>query len=130
MLENVCFGKNDDDDDEVASFSTTAIKQPWATNRCVRMLCFCATDQPLTGFAVLVLDMGFAEDRVDWALYATGNKGLQPTLDHLEANQDHSVPTDYKNAPKQRTTDHDVSTRSHCRLEERSTGSHTLLLPV
>lgn len=53
--------------------------------------------------------MGFAQDRVDWALYATGNKGLQPTLDHLEANQDNPVPTDYKSAPTKSSTDHDVS---------------------
>ncbi|SPO24073.1 related to chicken h-caldesmon, Uso1p and YKL201c [Ustilago trichophora] len=46
----------------------------------------------------MLLDMGFAPDRVDWALYATKNAGLQPALDHLEANQDNSVPTDYKSA--------------------------------
>ncbi len=40
--------------------------------------------------------MGFAPERVDWALYVTKNAGLQPTLDHLEANQDNPVPTDYK----------------------------------
>lgn len=45
-----------------------------------------------------VLDMGFAPERVDWALYATKSAGLQPALDHLEANQDNSVPTDYKSA--------------------------------
>lgn len=42
--------------------------------------------------------MGFALERVDWALYATKNAGLQPALDHLEANQDRPVPTDYKSA--------------------------------
>lgn len=43
-----------------------------------------------------VLDMGFAPERVDWALYSTKNAGLQPALDHLEANQDNPVATDYK----------------------------------
>ncbi|GAC71389.1 RNA polymerase III subunit C11 [Moesziomyces antarcticus T-34] len=46
----------------------------------------------------MLLDMGFAPERVDWALYATKNAGLQPALDHLEANQDSPVPTDYKSA--------------------------------
>ncbi|SOV07858.1 related to chicken h-caldesmon, Uso1p and YKL201c [Ustilago sp. UG-2017a] len=46
----------------------------------------------------MLLDMGFAPERVDWALYATKNAGLQPALDHLEANQDNPVPTDYKTA--------------------------------
>lgn len=45
-----------------------------------------------------VLDMGFAPERVDWALYVTKNAGLQPALDHLEANQENPVPTDYKSA--------------------------------
>lgn len=45
-----------------------------------------------------VLDMGFAPERVDWALYVTKNAGLQPALDHLEANQDNPVPTDYKSS--------------------------------
>lgn len=42
--------------------------------------------------------MGFAPERVDWALYATKNAGLQPALDHLEANQDGPIPADYKSA--------------------------------
>ncbi|CBQ69316.1 conserved hypothetical protein [Sporisorium reilianum SRZ2] len=46
----------------------------------------------------MLLDMGFAPERVDWALYVTKNAGLQPALDHLEANQDNVVPTDYKSA--------------------------------
>ncbi|PWY99130.1 hypothetical protein BCV70DRAFT_232629 [Testicularia cyperi] len=46
----------------------------------------------------MLLEMGFAPERVDWALYMTGDKGLQPALDHLETNQDRDVPTDYKSA--------------------------------
>ncbi|KAJ9474307.1 C2H2-type domain-containing protein [Pseudozyma hubeiensis] len=46
----------------------------------------------------MLLDMGFDPERVDWALYATKNAGLQPALDHLEANQDGPVPTDYKSS--------------------------------
>lgn len=49
-------------------------------------------------FPIVVLDMGFAPERVDWALYATKNAGLQPALDHLEANQDGPVPSDYKSS--------------------------------
>lgn len=59
--------------------------------------------------------MGFAPERVDWALYVTKNAGLQPALDHLEANQDNPVPTDYKSAPAaggsgSAGAGHDVST--------------------
>ncbi|EST09264.1 hypothetical protein PSEUBRA_001222 [Kalmanozyma brasiliensis GHG001] len=50
------------------------------------------------GDRAMLLDMGFAQERVDWALYTTKNAGLQPALDHLEANQDNAVPTDYKSA--------------------------------
>ena len=39
--------------------------------------------------------MGFAPDRVEWALHATNNSGLQSALDHLEANQEKPVP-DFK----------------------------------
>ncbi|KAJ9091290.1 hypothetical protein QFC21_007075 [Naganishia friedmannii] len=39
-----------------------------------------------------LLDMGFAEDRVEWALKATKNAGLQPALDHIIANMDSAVP--------------------------------------
>ncbi|CAO1630043.1 unnamed protein product [Parajaminaea phylloscopi] len=42
-----------------------------------------------------LLSMGFAPDRVDWALHVTQNSGLQSALDHLEANQEKPVP-DYK----------------------------------
>ena len=55
--------------------------------------------------------MGFAPERVEWALYATGNKGLQPALDHLEANQDKDMPADYKSQPAAAgsSTQHEVS---------------------
>ncbi|KZT59107.1 hypothetical protein CALCODRAFT_431520 [Calocera cornea HHB12733] len=39
-----------------------------------------------------LLDFGFAPERVDWALKATNNAGLQPALDHLEQHQDDAVP--------------------------------------
>ncbi|EPQ30864.1 uncharacterized protein PFL1_01761 [Pseudozyma flocculosa PF-1] len=52
----------------------------------------------------MLLDMGFAPERVDWALYATGSKGLQSALDHLEANQDKPMPKDYKSQPQQQAT--------------------------
>lgn len=39
--------------------------------------------------------MGFAPERVEWALHATNNSGLQSALDHLEANQEKPIP-DYK----------------------------------
>lgn len=42
--------------------------------------------------------MGFEPQRVDWALHASGNSGLQSALDHLEANQDNPVP-DFKSQP-------------------------------
>ncbi|KAN0065449.1 hypothetical protein ACQY0O_001285 [Thecaphora frezii] len=47
----------------------------------------------------MLLDMGFAPERVDWALYATANNGLQSALDHLEANQDKPMPAHYKDQP-------------------------------
>ncbi|PWN50865.1 hypothetical protein IE53DRAFT_75410 [Violaceomyces palustris] len=52
----------------------------------------------------MLLDMGFAPERVDWALYSTGNKGLQSALDHLEANQDKPMPQDYKAQPSSSTS--------------------------
>ncbi|EJU03873.1 hypothetical protein DACRYDRAFT_115179 [Dacryopinax primogenitus] len=39
-----------------------------------------------------LLSFGFAPERVDWALKATSNAGLQPALDHLEQHQDDPVP--------------------------------------
>lgn len=69
--------------------------------------------------AFAVLDMGFAPDRVDWALYMTKNAGLQPALDHLEANQDNAVPTDYKSAApvagsSSAGAGHEVSSHQRC----------------
>jgi hypothetical protein len=68
--------------------------------------------------------MGFAPERVDWALYATKNAGLQPALDHLEANQDSPVPTDYKSASAAALTSsgaggHDVSSQVQPRIIAR-----------
>ncbi|CAO1617555.1 unnamed protein product [Sympodiomycopsis kandeliae] len=45
-----------------------------------------------------LLAMGFEPQRVEWALHASGNSGLQSALDHLEANQDNPVP-DFKRQP-------------------------------
>jgi hypothetical protein len=41
------------------------------------------------------MDMGFEAERVDWALHATQNRGLQPALDHVVENSEGAVP-DYK----------------------------------
>lgn len=40
--------------------------------------------------------MGFEGERVDWALHATKNRGLQPALDHVVENSERPIP-DYKN---------------------------------
>ncbi|ORX35594.1 ubiquitin-related domain-containing protein [Kockovaella imperatae] len=39
-----------------------------------------------------LLEMGFEEARVNWALRATKNAGLQPAMDHILANMDNDVP--------------------------------------
>ncbi|KAF9517125.1 hypothetical protein BS47DRAFT_1371517 [Hydnum rufescens UP504] len=39
-----------------------------------------------------LLAMGFPQDRVDWALKATSNRGLQPAMDHILENNDNPVP--------------------------------------
>ncbi|KAG9127920.1 hypothetical protein FRC07_007571 [Ceratobasidium sp. 392] len=39
-----------------------------------------------------LLSMGFAADRVDWALKATNNAGLQPAMDHILENDGKPVP--------------------------------------
>jgi hypothetical protein len=44
------------------------------------------------------MDMGFEADRVDWALHATKNRGLQPALDHVVENSERPIP-DYNNQP-------------------------------
>lgn len=41
------------------------------------------------------MEMGFEAERVDWALYATKNRGLQAAMDHLVENSERPVP-DYK----------------------------------
>ncbi|WFC94017.1 hypothetical protein MBRA1_000644 [Malassezia brasiliensis] len=45
-----------------------------------------------------LLEMGFAPERVDWALHATNASGLQAALDHLEAHQDEPMPENWKEA--------------------------------
>jgi phage FluMu protein Com len=44
------------------------------------------------------MDMGFEAERVDWALHATKNRGLQPALDHVVENSERPIP-DYKSQP-------------------------------
>jgi len=39
-----------------------------------------------------LLGMGFDPARVDWALKATNNRGLQPAMDHLVENSENPVP--------------------------------------
>lgn len=39
-----------------------------------------------------LLSFGFAADRVDWALRATNNRGLQPALDHIVENEGKPIP--------------------------------------
>jgi len=39
-----------------------------------------------------LIAMGFAADRVDWALKATNNAGLQPAMDHILENDGKPVP--------------------------------------
>lgn len=60
-----------------------------------------------------LLDMGFESERVDWALHATSNKGLQPAMDHLVENSERPIPTDWKSSAAATTSannNQDVST--------------------
>lgn len=50
-----------------------------------------------------VLEMGFAPERVDWALHST-NGTLEAALDHLEAHQDEAIPADAMAAAPQPTS--------------------------
>lgn len=74
-----------------------------------------------------LLDMGFQSERVDWALHATSNKGLQPAMDHLVENSERPIPTDWKSSTAAATTsannNQDVST-----LNIHSTALGLLLL--
>ncbi|KAH9951108.1 ubiquitin-related domain-containing protein [Amylocystis lapponica] len=40
----------------------------------------------------VLLSMGFDPARVEWALKATGNRGLQPAMDHIIGNEGNPVP--------------------------------------
>ncbi|RPD58953.1 hypothetical protein L226DRAFT_536479 [Lentinus tigrinus ALCF2SS1-7] len=40
----------------------------------------------------VLLSMGFDPARVEWALKATGNRGLQPAMDHLVENEGKPIP--------------------------------------
>ncbi|WVR06777.1 hypothetical protein IAU60_003812 [Kwoniella sp. DSM 27419] len=46
-----------------------------------------------------LLSMGFEAARVDWALRATKNSGLQPAMDHLLENSEKPVPDPSSSAP-------------------------------
>ena len=46
----------------------------------------------MAGDRDLLLGMGFEAARVDWALRATKNSGLQPALDFLFAHTDDPIP--------------------------------------
>jgi len=45
-----------------------------------------------------LLSFGFAPDRVDWALGATGSRGLQAALDFLVENESKPTPPDLASA--------------------------------
>ncbi|WFD37380.1 uncharacterized protein MJAP1_000324 [Malassezia japonica] len=45
-----------------------------------------------------LLEMGFEQDRVDWALQETKSSGMQAALDHLEAHQDEPMPENWREA--------------------------------
>jgi len=40
--------------------------------------------------------MGFESERVEWALHATNNAGLQPAMDHLVENSEKPIPQDWR----------------------------------
>jgi UBX domain-containing protein 1/4 len=40
----------------------------------------------------VLISMGFDPARVEWALRATGNRGLQPAIDHILAHGGQPVP--------------------------------------
>nr|XP_031859487.1 uncharacterized protein CI109_005135 [Kwoniella shandongensis]KAA5526559.1 hypothetical protein CI109_005135 [Kwoniella shandongensis] len=46
----------------------------------------------MSGDKAQLLAMGFDPARVDWALKATKNAGLQPAMDHLLANSENPIP--------------------------------------
>ncbi|PKI83307.1 hypothetical protein MVES_002805 [Malassezia vespertilionis] len=52
-----------------------------------------------------LFEMGFAPERVDWALHASGNSGLQTALDHLEEHQDTPMPENWREQGKEAEQD-------------------------
>ncbi|KAG8876126.1 hypothetical protein FRB97_004427 [Tulasnella sp. 331] len=50
-----------------------------------------------------LLSFGFAPERVDWALKATGGRGLQPALDFLFQNESKPTPSDLGGVQEQKT---------------------------
>ncbi|KAK7437387.1 hypothetical protein VKT23_018632 [Stygiomarasmius scandens] len=47
----------------------------------------------MAGDKETLLSMGFDPARVEWALKATGNRGLQPAMDHILENESKPVPS-------------------------------------
>ncbi|KAG8997075.1 hypothetical protein FRB94_007871 [Tulasnella sp. JGI-2019a] len=50
-----------------------------------------------------LLSFGFPPERVDWALKATGGRGLQPALDFLFENDGKPIPSDLSGVQEQKT---------------------------
>ncbi|KAF5351326.1 hypothetical protein D9758_007974 [Tetrapyrgos nigripes] len=48
---------------------------------------------PMAGDKETLISMGFDSARVEWALKATGNRGLQPAMDHILENESKPVPS-------------------------------------
>ncbi|KAJ8587567.1 hypothetical protein M405DRAFT_852840 [Rhizopogon salebrosus TDB-379] len=53
----------------------------------------------MAGDKETLLSMGFDPARVDWALRATNNRGLQPAMDHILENEGKSIPDPSAAAP-------------------------------
>ncbi|KAG2345879.1 hypothetical protein BDR05DRAFT_879445 [Suillus weaverae] len=53
----------------------------------------------MAGDKATLLSMGFDPARVDWALRATNNRGLQPAMDHILENEGKPVPNPSAAAP-------------------------------
>ncbi|KAJ1306824.1 hypothetical protein OPQ81_007810 [Rhizoctonia solani] len=63
-----------------------------------------------------LINMGFSPERVDWALKATNNSGLQPAMDHILENDGKPVPdlsnVTSTNAPPPRADEDDEDTEA------------------
>ncbi|WFD07590.1 hypothetical protein MVES1_002957 [Malassezia vespertilionis] len=61
-----------------------------------------------------LFEMGFAPERVDWALHASGNSGLQTALDHLEEHQDTPMPENWREQGKEAEQDDEKPKSIRC----------------